>query len=95
MSFAHLTSKAVFAIVVVYISGGIELLLQDITNCAPRQISHIVSARKSPLLSFLSESINGVTSIRAYGQVDRFVARNVTLLENSTSACLVQKDYDR
>ena len=93
MSFAHLTSEAVFAIVVVFISGGIELLLQDITNCAPRQISHIVSARKSPLLSFLSESINGVSSIRAYGQVDRFVARNVTLVDNITSADVVQEAY--
>ena len=77
------------------ISSDLELLLQDIISCAPRQISHIVSARKSPLLSFLSESINGVASIRAYGQVDRFVARNVTLLENSTSADLVQKAYNR
>ena len=75
------------------ISSDLELLLQDIISCAPRQISHIVSARKSPLLSFLSESINGVASIRAYGQVDRFVARNVTLVDNSTSADVVQEAY--
>ena len=51
---------------------------------AYREITRLESITKSPIISFFKESLNGLTSIRAYNQTERFfnqLAQNID--ENS------------
>lgn len=50
--------------------------------CA-RQIKRIDSITKSPIYAFFSETLNGTSSIRAYGQQQRFISHSDMLLDNS------------
>lgn len=50
--------------------------------CA-RQIKRLDSITKSPIYAFFSETLNGTSSIRAYGQQPRFISHSDMLLDNS------------
>ena len=39
---------------------------------ALREVTRLESITKSPIISFFQESLNGLTSIRAYNQTERF-----------------------
>ncbi|KAK6200451.1 uncharacterized protein RJT21DRAFT_107434 [Scheffersomyces amazonensis] len=41
-----------------------------------RELRRLSSANKSPVFSHLQESVTGIETIRAYGQIDRFIFRN-------------------
>ncbi|KAK6460723.1 hypothetical protein DFJ63DRAFT_320856 [Scheffersomyces coipomensis] len=47
-----------------------------------RELRRLSSANKSPVFSHLQESVTGVETIRAYSQVDRFIYRNKTNINN-------------
>ena len=57
--------------------------LQRVYVACARQIKRIDSIRRSPLYAFFSETLNGASSIRAYRQQDRFIARSDALLDYS------------
>ena len=48
-----------------------------------RQLKRIDSVKRSPVYANFTESLNGVNSIRAYGQTDRFVENADSLLDNN------------
>ena len=48
-----------------------------------RQLKRFDSIKRSPLFNFFSETLSGVTSIRAYGCQERFVRHNDYLLDES------------
>ena len=54
-----------------------------------RETSRIQSITKSPLLSFLSESINGASTIRAFGRTDDFIKANNKLLNENIIAVIM------
>lgn len=54
-------------------------------GCA-RQLKRIDSVKKSPVFAFFSETLNGVSSVRAYKVEDKFIDRNDLLLDDSQSA---------
>lgn len=42
----------------------------------------MVGIRKAPILHHLSESITGAATIRCFNQEDRFIARNLSLIDD-------------
>ena len=50
----------------------------------------LVSTTKSPLVSYLGETIGGSTTIRAFGKVDEFVEGNKKFLDNNILATQYQ-----
>ena len=57
--------------------------LQRVYVTCGRQIKRIDSVSRSPLYAFFSETLNGVSSIRAYDQQRRFTAQADLLLDTS------------
>lgn len=51
-----------------------------------REIKRLTSAYRSPIISSLQESMNGLETIRAYGQKRRFSQRNTKFLEQFNRA---------
>ena len=54
------------------------------THCA-RQLKRLDSVYRSPIYNYFSETLNGVTSIRAYGCEERFIQQNHRLIDQSQS----------
>ncbi|CDW87468.1 abc transporter [Stylonychia lemnae] len=55
-----------------------------------RESSRIESITKSPLISFLSETAAGISTIRSFKKSDEFITRNFKLLNNNILANQVQ-----
>ena len=53
-----------------------------------KEITRVESVTKSPLLSFLGETISGATTIRAYDQVETFIDHNMQLLNKNILAVM-------
>jgi len=58
-------------------------MFQRVYVACARQIKRLDSKTKSPIYAFFSETLNGTSSIRAYGQQHRFISHSDTLLDNS------------
>jgi len=58
-------------------------MLQRVYVACARQIKRLDSITKSPIYAFFSETLNGTSSIRAYGQQQRFISHSDMLLDNS------------
>lgn len=55
---------------------------------AVKDVTRVESVSKSPLLSFLGETISGASTIRSYDKVDSFITRNMELLNNNILAAM-------
>mmetsp|Transcript_84054 Transcript_84054/g.116116 ORF Transcript_84054/g.116116 Transcript_84054/m.116116 type:complete len:388 (+) Transcript_84054:482-1645(+) len=53
-----------------------------------KDVTRVESVSKSPLLSFLGETISGASTIRSYDKVDGFISRNMELLNNNILASM-------
>jgi ATP-binding cassette subfamily C (CFTR/MRP) protein 1 len=51
-----------------------------------RELRRIDSVTRSPVIAMLTESLTGIPTIRAFGTVDQFVSRNLTLLDSNNKA---------
>ena len=59
---------------------------QRIYVISGRQLKRIESVRRSPVFATYSETLSGLSSIRAYRQQDRFIANADQLLDNSVKS---------
>ncbi|OJA08425.1 hypothetical protein AZE42_08305 [Rhizopogon vesiculosus] len=50
-------------------------------RASARELKHLDAILRSSLYSHFSESLSGLTTIRAYGELDRFLAENVELVD--------------
>jgi ATP-binding cassette subfamily C (CFTR/MRP) protein 1 len=49
---------------------------------AARELARLYKIQRAPILHHFAESLSGASSIRAYGQKDRFRKENLGLLDN-------------
>jgi ATP-binding cassette, subfamily C (CFTR/MRP), member 1 len=54
---------------------------------ATKEVSRIESVSKSPLLAFLSETISGSSTIRAFQRQNEFIEQNNQILNRNILAC--------
>ncbi|KAH8334240.1 hypothetical protein KR059_007880 [Drosophila kikkawai] len=65
---------------------GAYYVIQKFYRCSARELQRIENATNSPVISHLSETIQGVTTIRAYNQQTRFTEILFKRLEANTIA---------
>ncbi|EDV58465.2 ATP-binding cassette sub-family C member Sur [Drosophila erecta] len=65
---------------------GAYYLIQKFYRCSARELQRIENATNSPVISHLSETIQGVTTIRAFNQQTRFTEILFKRLEANTIA---------
>ena len=64
----------------------IVILLYRYSINATKEVSRIESVTKSPLLSFLGETLSGTSTIRAFNKKDHFIETFNTFLNNNIVA---------
>ena len=62
------------------------IILFKLSIAATKEVSRVESVTKSPLLSFLTESISGASTIRAFDKTPDFLAFNYRLLNRNILA---------
>lgn len=55
---------------------------QNYYICAARELARMAGIRKAPILHHFSESVAGAATIRCFNQEDRFVAKNLKLIDD-------------
>ncbi|CAI5757028.1 unnamed protein product [Candida verbasci] len=60
-----------------------------------RELRNLASRRNSPVLSNIQESLNGLDTIKAFGQKERFIYKNKKLIDQQTVINLVTVDVGR
>ena len=83
------------------LSINFDAYFQRIYIISGRQLKRIESVRRSPVFATYSETLNGLSSIRAYHQQDRFIANADQILDDSvksyfvvlTSSRYISKEY--
>ncbi|TMW53931.1 hypothetical protein DOY81_000988 [Sarcophaga bullata] len=69
--------------------------IQKFYRCSSRELQRIENATNSPVISHLSETIQGVTTIRAYNQESRFTEILFRRLEENTIAFTILNTSNR
>jgi ATP-binding cassette subfamily C (CFTR/MRP) protein 1 len=78
-----------FVLLIILPIGVIYYLVQKLYIPTSRQLRRIESTTRSPIYTHFSETLSGVTTIRAYGTVDKFVEEsNKRVDENHSSSYL-------
>jgi len=81
---------AVFALswiaILLPIIGFISIKILKQSSAAIRESVRLSSTTKSPLLSYLGETINGCSTIRAFGKSREFIEGNMKLLNENILA---------
>lgn len=68
---------------------------QKLYRDASRELKRLDNLSKSPLVAQFSETLTGLTTIRAYGRQKMFTDRNMFLLDNNNQAVFLQTSSER
>ncbi|XP_046866471.1 ATP-binding cassette sub-family C member Sur [Drosophila willistoni] len=74
---------------------GAYYVIQKFYRCSARELQRIENSTNSPVISHLSETIQGVTTIRAYNQESRFTEILFKRLEANTIAFTILNTSNR
>ncbi|KAJ0969122.1 hypothetical protein J5N97_021999 [Dioscorea zingiberensis] len=77
-----MSSVAWPVIVLFIIVLAISYWYQNYYISTARELARMVGIRKAPILHHLSESIAGAATIRCFNQEDRFIGRNLSLIDD-------------
>ena len=65
------------------LSAHVRVTFQRVYVSCARQLKRLDAIKRSPLYAFFHETLNGVSSVRAYGQQRRFTLHSDKLLDNN------------
>ncbi|ORX52502.1 hypothetical protein BCR36DRAFT_324258 [Piromyces finnis] len=68
----------------------IYYLMQEFYRNTSREIKRLDSLARSPLYANFTETMNGLSTIRAYREQDRFININDTFMDNNNRPCILQ-----
>lgn len=68
---------------------------QKLYRDTSRELKRLDNLSKSPLVAQFSETLTGLTTIRAYGRQKMFIDRNMHLLDNNNQAVFLQTSSER
>jgi len=80
----------IFAVIIstmpILVIGMVPVILASIYvahvyNCSARELKRLDSTTRSPVLSHFAETVNGVTTIRAFGRQQHFLEENARFLD--------------
>ena len=89
MCIANLVVIAVFIpyfLVAIALAFFFYYYFQNTYRSTARELRRIDSITRSPVIAMLTESLTGISTIRAFDAVDQFVSRNLTLLDSNNQA---------
>ncbi|KAK2169804.1 hypothetical protein NP493_1174g00006 [Ridgeia piscesae] len=67
--------------------GVLYYFVQRFYICSARQLKRITLISRSPIYAHFSETVTGISSIRGYGQQDRFVQYSDYLVDENQKVC--------
>ncbi|MCL7033637.1 hypothetical protein MKW94_012360 [Papaver nudicaule] len=83
MSIIILMSQVAWQVIILFVVVvAISIWYQAYYISAARELARMVGVWKSPILHHFSESIAGAVPIRCFNQEDRFLATNISLIDN-------------
>ncbi|OUM67296.1 hypothetical protein PIROE2DRAFT_40198 [Piromyces sp. E2] len=68
----------------------IYYFMQEFYRNTSREIKRLDSLARSPLYANFTETMNGLSTIRAYREQDRFININDTFMDNNNRPCILQ-----
>ncbi|KAJ3116713.1 hypothetical protein HDU96_008952 [Phlyctochytrium bullatum] len=77
-------TKGIFAVVLLPLLG-VYYFVQLVYRASSREIKRIESVARSPLYAHIQESMNGLPTIRAFAEQDRFIQRTEELTDLNSS----------
>lgn len=63
--------------------GGLYWAIGSFYLTSSRELKRLDSISKSPIFQHFGETLNGISTIRAYGLADRFIVENLTKVDNN------------
>eukprot|EP00667_Euglena_gracilis_P010019 EG_transcript_10193 len=98
----NLASYLVTLVVVAPVLAGFLLpvsvfywFLQHFFRCTSRELQRLNNLSKSPIFAHLSETLGGLTTIRAYGGTTRFMADSLAHVDRNATAFMLQNCANR
>lgn len=88
-------SSSFFAIFMIISSLFVYYRFQKLYRDTSRELKRLDNLTKSPLVAQFSETLTGLTTIRAYGRQQMFIDRNMFLLDNNNQAIFLQTSSER
>lgn len=72
-------------LIMIFVLGVVYYMIQKVFIVTTRQLKRLESTTRSPMWSNFGETLSGMSSIRAYDCVDRFVQYSDTLVDTNNS----------
>ena len=95
LALAIVCTSSFFAIFLIIPSLFVYYRFQKLYRDTSRELKRLDNLSKSPLVAQFSESLTGLTTIRAYGRQQMFIDRNMLLLDNNNQAIFLQTSSER
>ncbi|XP_027090799.2 putative ABC transporter C family member 15 [Coffea arabica] len=76
---SHVAWQVIFPFLIIL---AISIWYQDYYISTARELARMVGIQKAPILHHLSESVAGAATIRCFNQEDRFLKKNLDLIDN-------------
>eukprot|EP00833_Pecoramyces_ruminatium_P000081 jgi/Orpsp1_1/1174113/evm.model.c7180000048971.1 len=73
----------------------IYYIMQEYYRSTSREIKRLDSLSRSPLYANFNETMNGISTIRAYHEQKRFIEINGLFLDNNNRPCIIQINAQR
>lgn len=84
-----------FSVFLIVPSLGVYYYYQKLYRDTSRELKRLDNLSKSPLVAQFSETLTGLTTIRAYGRQKMFIDRNMHLLDNNNQAVFLQTSSEQ
>lgn len=95
LALAVVTFTSFYAIFLIIPSLAVYYYYQKMYRETSRELKRLDNLSKSPLVAQFSETLTGLTTIRAYGRQKMFVERNMHLLDSNNQAVFLQTSSER
>lgn len=92
---AVVSRSSIYSLILIIASLFVYYRFQKLYRDTSRELKRLDNLSKSPLVAQFTETLTGLTTIRAYGRQQMFIDRNMLLLDNNNQAIFLQTSSER